>query len=394
MLRLGMAKEVDSRVGAAGERILVKDGFRSYRRTYRVREVYWGLSTGVVLLGVVGWVAWKGEHPDPSLFDMSAALGGEAPAPGAEAPTRGARGPLPGELAQGSFSEGKIGEYSSDDLYVKINGRAGFFQSFGVKTLHTVTLEAASEGSPRSVDIEVYDLAESQNAIGAYNGERPPGVDSVSNEGSTFHYDRNAGFLARGRYYVRFIGSDESELVVAEVRRLLELFRRELAAEELPWAYGLFVGQLKLDPSRVTYVKNNAFSFGFASDVFTASLSAADSTEDMEVFVVASSDAEAAAALAVAYREGFASMGAAAGKTGSGAPLFKDEYLATYSTAQATERWVVGVRGAPEARSAEEMLGRLISGMGALPPELKARALPSADAPGSAGDAEEGISEH
>lgn len=385
MLRLGMAKEVDSRVGPAAERVFVKDGFRSYRRTYRVREVYWGLGSGVVLLGIVGWVAWKGEHPDPSLFDMSAALGGEAPPPGAEAPSSGARGPLPSGLARGSFSEGKIGEYSSDNLYVKINGRAGFFQSFGVKTLHTVTLEAASEGSPRSVDIEVYDLAESRNAIGAYNGERPPGVESVSSQGSSFHFDRNAGFLARGRYYVRFIGSDESELVVSEVRRLLELFRSELPAEELPWAFSLFVDQLKLDPSRVTYVKNNAFSFGFAKDVFTASLSPTDSTEDMEVFVVASGDAEAAAALAAAYLEGFASMGAAAGKTSSGAPLFKDEYLATYSTARATERWVVGVRGAPGAESAGETLERLVTGMAALPPEVKARAVPSLDEAAASG---------
>jgi hypothetical protein len=394
MLRLGMAKEVDSKVGPAGERVFIKDGFRSYRRTYRVHEVYWGLSSGVVLLGIVGWVAWKGEHPDPSLFDMSAALGGEAPPTGAEAPGSDARGPLPSGLARGGFSEGKIGEYSSDNLYVKINGRAGFFQSFGVKTLHTVTLEAAPEGNPKSVDIEVYDLAESRNAIGAYNGERPPGVDSVASPGSTHHFDRNAGFLARGRYYIRFIGSDESELVVAEVRRLLELFRSELPGEELPWAFSLFVDQLKLDPARVTYVKNNAFSFGFAKDVFTASLSPADSTEDMEVFVVASKDDAAASTLAAAYLDGFASLGAAAGKTSSGAPLFKDEFLATYSTARATERWVVGVRGAPGAESAGEMLERLVIGVAALPADVKARALPSVDDAASSSGAEEGTREY
>src|SRR5688500_9572364 len=74
-----MAKQGEGKKGDE-ERIFVKDGFRSFRRTYKVSEVYWGAGTGAVLLGLVGWVTWKGAHPDPSLFDMSAALEGN-PAP-------------------------------------------------------------------------------------------------------------------------------------------------------------------------------------------------------------------------------------------------------------------------------------------------------------------------
>jgi hypothetical protein len=380
MLRPGtVTKRVENRLGAGEGRVFIKDGFRSYRRTYRMGEVYWGVGTGVALLGIVGWVTWKGAHPDPSLFDMSAALQAD---PGSSSAAASARGPLPAGLAAGGFREGKVGEYSSDDLYVKINGRAGFFQSFGVKSLHAVTLEAgpASEGNASSIDIEVYDLGESRNAIGAYNGERPPGIESRVSDGSTFHFDRNAAFLARGAYYIRFIGSDESEAVVAEVQRLLELFRREIAGAALPWAFSLFVDQLKLSPSQVTYVKNNAFSFGFARDVYKASLSTADSAEDMEAFVVARADAESAGALARQYQEGFASVGVPGGKTLSGVPLSKDEYLGTFSAALATERWVVGVRGAPNVARAQEILESLSTGIGALPPEVRARALPSADA--------------
>ncbi len=401
-----MTKRSENKPGGVDERIFVKDGFRSFRRTYRIEEVYWGAGTGALLLGIVGWVTWKGAHPDPRLFDMSAALEGGVSPPGVATPVldmpseprstrdgrRGpaqngaasgaaeGRGPLPAALAGEGFHEGKIGAYDSENLYVKINGRAGFFQSFGVKSLHTVSLEGEASGeAPFSVDIEVYDLAEARNAIGAYNGERPPGIESVASEGSTYHFDRNAGFLARGPYYVRFIGSDESAKVVGEVRRLLDSFRVQLAGEAAPWGFSLLVDQLQLSPSAVTYVKNNAFSFGFARDVYKASLSPASSKEDLEAFVVAALDTEAARAMAKQYQEGFASLGAPAGPTRSDVSLFKDEFLGTLSGALASERWVVGVRGAPSADVAAEWLERLVAGLAALPADVRARAVPSVD---------------
>jgi hypothetical protein len=415
MLRVeAVAKQGEGKKGEE-ERIFVKDGLRSFRKTFRVVEVYWGAGTGVVLLGIVGWVTWKGAHPDPSLFDMTAALeGGDvspksspegadpneagtrraaprlgapraepgaAAAPGGAAPGAAVRGPLPASLAEGGYREGKVGAFSSDDMYVKINGRAGYFQAFGARSLHTVTLEGPSEAAPTSVDIEVYDLGESRNAIGAYNGERPPEIESTQADGSTFHFDRNAAFLARGPYYVRFIGSDESAPVVAEVRRLLEVFRREIAGEALPWGFALFVDQLKLSSSAVTYVKSNAFSFGFARDVFKVSLSAADSKDDMEAFVVALADPAAAKAMAAQYTEGFASLGKPLPSSGGakGVRWIEDEFLATFSGATAVERWVIGIRGAPSAARAGEELERLRQGLAALPEEVRARAVPSPD---------------
>jgi hypothetical protein len=227
------------------------------------------------------------------------------------------------------------------------------------------------------VDIEAYDLGESRNAIGAYNGERPPGVESTVEQGSTFHVDRNAAFLARGRYYIRFIGSDESEPVVAELRRLLDVFRSAIPGEEQPWGFAFFVDQLKLPASAVTYVKNNAFSFGFARDVYKASLSPASSQEDMEAFVVALADAKAAQAMLAEYSAGFASMGKAAGQGPGGARWVEDEFLATFSGASAIERWVVGVRGAPSLERAKVELERLRQGVAALPEAVRARAVPS-----------------
>src|SRR6185503_2303511 len=271
------------------------------RRSYRRSEVYWGAGIAACLVGVLLWVRYKGAHPDPSLSDMSAALvpsatpalgasvaertpiadrgPGSAPSssvegkPAASEPSSD-RGPLPPGLAAGAFRESKVGAYTPENLYVKIDGRAEFYLSFGVKSMHAVTFVASSGAS---VEIELYDLGAANNALGAYNGERAPGAESTHDSGSTFRIDHNAAFLARGAYYARFVGSDETPEVVSEVKRLLEALSQQLPGEELPWAFSLFVDQLKLSPSQVGYARENAFSFGFARDVYKASLSPADS---------------------------------------------------------------------------------------------------------------------
>jgi hypothetical protein len=395
-----------TKLGASEARVFVRDGLRSYRRTYRRSEVYWGAGIALGLVGVLAWVRFKGAHPDPSLYDMSAALvpsvappvsstaaeraaiadrgPGSVPsaaAASAEGAVSGGvaepgteRGALPPGLSAGAFRESKIGAYTPDNLYVKIDGRAEFYLSFGLKSMHAVTLEASSGAS---VEIELYDLGAANNALGAYNGERAPGAESTHENGSTFRVDHNAAFLARGPYYARFVGSDETPELVSEVKRLLEVLRQQLPAEELPWAFSLFVDQLKLTPSQVGYARENAFSFGFARDVYKAALSPADSQENLEAFVAVKKDAAAAASEAQRYQQGFASLGAASGKTPAGVPLFKDEFLGSFSTATSVERWVIGVSAAPSAARAHEVLQQLARGLQALPEAVLVRAQPS-----------------
>ncbi|MET0410023.1 MAG: DUF6599 family protein [Polyangiaceae bacterium] len=347
-------------------------------------EVWWGLGTLGVLSGLVAWVAWRGAHPDPALFDVSAAL-----KPG-EAPAAVNRGPLPEGLTIAGWREGKIGEFSADNLYVKINGRAGFFQSFGVQTLHALTLEGEGPaGAAPSIDIELYDMAEGKNALGIYSGERVPGVESTVTAGATHHFDRNAAFVARGAYYARLIGSDESEAVKSALQHLVQVLEEKLAAGEQPWAFQLFVDGLGYSAARVAYLKENAFSFGFARDVYTVQLSPADSNDDMQGFVVAEDDEAKAAALAEEYRVGFESMGKSAGRTPAGVALAEDEVLKSYAAVTSSERWVVGVRGAPSKGEAHTVLERLLGGMRELPAEVKARALPASASAAAADSAEQ-----
>jgi hypothetical protein len=167
-------------------------------------------------------------------------------------------------------------------------------------------------------------------------------------------------YLTHDRFYVRAIGSEESEAVVAQLEKLGEVLQQGLPGEgeALPWAHRLF-GQLELSPGRVSYHRENAFSFGFAKEVYSALLD----DDETELFVVAAADADAAAALAARFIEGFESYGEA--QEQDGGAWVKDRYLGSLSTARAAGRLVYGVRGAPEPEVASAELARLAAAIDA-----------------------------
>ncbi len=332
-------------------RLFVRDGFRSFRKTYALSEVGWGVATTGVLLGVVFWVAWRGAHPDPELFDVSAALQTAAATPPAE------RGALPDGLAFSGWQEGKLARFDADNLYEKINGRAGFFKSFGVQQLYSAVVQSQKDPSI-SVDIELYDMAESKNALGAYNGERPAEVASSQAGSAMYHEDRNAAYLAQGRFYARFIGSDESAQVKSQLKHLLSVFQEQLPSDALPWGYALLGTHLGLGKGAIRYERENAFSFGFASNVYTATVSEPDADVDTMLFVAPAADEASAEALADKYVAGFASIGQRKPDS-EGVRWTQNEFLATYAGVMVSSRWVLGIKGAPQMAEGLQWLHKL-----------------------------------
>lgn len=375
------------------DRLFVRDGFRHYRRRYSLAEVRWGLACGAALLGIALWVAWRGRQPDPELFADGSALLQKAPSaklPVAKAPpTAGAaptsaadRGPLPAGLAAAGWREDKTQVFDAENLYVKINGRADYFMAFGFKRLYNLLL-VGDKDPATTIDIEVYDQGSASNALGAYGGERAPTIRPTAGEDGLHHLDRNALYLARGPYYIRVIGSSESP----EMTRALEALAGKLISgvkgEPLPWAYGVFVGQMGLDPGQLSYFAENAFSLGFARDVWTVRPAGKDA--DLEIFVAVQETAPAARAFADKLRKAFLELGSAAGRA-EGVPVVKDQFLGLISGAGAEGRFAYGVRGAADLASAGKELARLRQALADAPAALLARARP---APKSAGESSE-----
>jgi hypothetical protein len=305
------------------DRLFVKDGFRHYRRTYSVTEVRWGLVTGGVLVLIAVYVAWRAAHPlDPNLFsdgatllkaagprgELTVALGSAAPPVAGPAMTKATpaenggaeaaaniqapaapsansdRGPLPKQLAGAGWREDKVSQFDAENLYVKIDGRADYFRTFGFKRLWNVLLVNEKDAAV-TVDVEMYDMGSGPNALGAYGGERAPTVKPTVTESGLHHLDRNALYLARAPFYIRVIGSDETPVITSKLSELADALIAAVKGEPLPWAYGVFIGQMGVDPGKIAYFPDNAFSQAFAHDVWTIRPGAKD--DDLELFLVA-----------------------------------------------------------------------------------------------------------
>jgi hypothetical protein len=346
------------------DRLFVRDGWRHYRRTYSLAEVRWGLAVLGVLVAIAAWVFWKGRHADPALFSDGTALLKSAAPPPAD------RGPLPRGLAAIGWREDRVTQFDPENLYVKIDGRADWFKSFGFRRLYGVLL--INEKDPTTtIDVEMYDLGRAANALGAYGGERAPDIKPQITDTGLFHIARNALYMARGPYYLRVIGSDESPAVTEMLRSLAGVLGNGIRGEPLPWAYGFFVGGLGIDPGKISYFVENAFSFAFARDVWAARPKGKD--DDLELFVVARANAAEAKELAAKLTKGFLGFGTAAGKQ-AGVSVVKDQFLNAFTAVTSHDRWVLGVRGAATKEMLAAELQKLQDALTQAPQALKDRA--------------------
>jgi hypothetical protein len=388
------------------DRLFNPGGRKHFRRTYSRTEVRYGLLVLGALAAIAAWVIWRGAHPDPELLALESnllapgtedaplrarklATGTAATGEAAGAPASPDRGPVPAGLAAPGWRERSVTAFERDNLYEKINGRAGYYESFGVERLHFITLQREDDEAI-TVDVEMYDLGNVANALGAYGGERQPDAAPELADGSLGHTARNALFLVRGRFYVRAIGADESEPVLAQLAHLKRALAAGLASEPLPWAYALFVAA-SADPGKIGFLPENAFSFGFARNVYTATV-----TDDgAELFVVATRDPAAATALARQFAEGFRSYGKDAGRA-DGIQWIEDQYLATVAGATTRGALVVGIRGAPDRAFAAKALAGLAAAAEALPENVRAQAAAEAARPAPAPGAgyDDGAAEH
>jgi len=331
---------------AREDRVFVKDGRRHHRRRYSATEFRIGLAVLALLAIFTAWIAWKGAHPDPELLGSNADLLVES-APAAD------RGILPAGLALPGWREGAVSQFGYDNLYEKIDGREDYYKSFGFERLYYVSLYN-EENPGAAVDIEVYDLGEPPNALGALAGERPEGAVADVGQGGIAYLHRNALLMTRGRYYARVIGSDESAETVLQLRHLKRMFEEGVAGPAIPLEYALFVGGLGVDPGRISFTAENAFSFGFANDVYSALLDDGET----EVFVTAAASEGDAGQLAARFTEGFLGYGSAVEEQDR-VHWVKDRYIGSVSGAVRFESSVIGVRGAPDLAVAKDAFRRL-----------------------------------
>jgi uncharacterized protein DUF6599 len=369
------------------KRVLNPRPFRHYRKTYSLMEVRVGLCVLALLASIAAWISWRGSHPAAWVFGGVTPLDVGTGGTGTAAPSRVdlqakgpggaalARGPMPAHLAPQGWHEGPVARFNADNLYEKIDGRADYFLSRGFRSLACVTLER--EGAGATVDLELYELSSAENALAALAGEKPPEVASSEASGTTWFAARNALCMARGSYYARILGSDESADVLAELAFVRRRLDASLRAGERASAGMLLQQALGVPADKVTYEGENAFSFGFARDVHVAALPDGET----EAFLVQAPDDTSARALAARFVDGFAGYGEKVDRAGT--TWIKDRYLGSFARATSQGRFVVGVRSAPNIEAGEDAIARLTralaSGAPSPPPRSRGASKDSRD---------------
>jgi len=356
----------------------VEPVFNTFRRKplrpfYSLREFQIGLVVVAILAGSVTWVVYRGTQPDPDLFAVDDQLltskGRDIPVykrpvlpwvePGSEAAAATSRriplGPFPeGIISEGWRLERPPEMFDESNLYEKINGREGFYKSYGFQKLHFVSLVSTADAA-LSIDIELFDQGNIANALGAFSAEISNPDTPITAGVAGFSYTtRNSAFVAQGRYYARMLGSDDAEAIRAKAAILRDVFLAALPQETLPWAYEVFGSGLKLSPALVQFQKENAFSFEFADQFYSVTLPGTET----EVFVSRRENDAAALALAGKLAEGFAAFGKKLGAA-AGTVLVHNEYTSAVDGVRTQGRYVVGVRFATSAANATEQMERV-----------------------------------
>ncbi|MBI3985360.1 MAG: hypothetical protein HY343_00425 [Lentisphaerae bacterium] len=370
----GMTDELHARRSAGDEPVFNTFRRQPLRPFYSPVEFQIGVALLALLGGIAGWVAWQGAHPDPELFNgQSRPFEDQGqptpvykrplwiePESATPAATTGNTlpDPFPPSASGGDWlARGMPQMFDESNLYSKIDGRETFYKSYGFKRLHFLTL--VSTGAPQpTIDMEVFELGSVKNALGALVAEmsNPDAVVTIKGQGLRYA-GRNGGFVVKGQHYVRLIGSDDTPAISRKIVSLSDAFLAALPGEPLPWAYEFFVGGLQVSPSRLQYYAENAFSFGFANDVYVVSWPGGDT----EVFLSQRPGADDAQLLAGKFAEGFAATGRRVPEGANGTALFKNEYIDAIDGVRAHGPYVIGVRLAKSADEARRRLDQIAS---------------------------------
>lgn len=247
--------------------------------------------------------------------------------------------------------------FSPDTLYEKINGRADLYLSSGFVSLDTQRFAMAGT-SGIWVELFVYDMATPENAFSVFSMQRRDGAradDAVPHAYRT----ENALFMTHANFYLEMIGTDAS----AGLQQAMGLLARGFAtahggatAAGAPGA-DLFP-QDGFQADSLQLIAANAFGYEQLDQVYTCEYLIDGSR--LTAFVSDRQTAEAASALADAYRQTLLSYGAATLDTplpAHGADLI--QFFDTYEIVFSRGRFLAGIHEADSLPAAGSLAGRL-----------------------------------
>ncbi len=370
----------------------------------------------LVLAAIGGWVHHQGQQADPDLFrlkDASLAEKGTGqtiyvrpPQEFTASPEGGGVTPLltADLMGPGWRREGPVEIFGYDRLYEKINGREGLYKSYGFQKLWAATYAAGLEAGA-VVDLEVFRHATTIDAFGVFSTERrglPEGGGKEANRAKT----PNGLYMVQGTYYVRLIGSEESDAIRSAVERAAAALenieaRAQGSATKTPASPGPKTSNplaspapespgarepesgipesllsapdawtpannpllaLGASPASLRYQAENGLGMAFFERLYTATFSI--DGQEVRAYLVAAESQDEARDLHRRYSAYLLEQGAAADLSGwpdapTGSVAVRDRLLDTWEWVFAVDRFVAGVTETENQEAAARVVIRL-----------------------------------
>jgi len=261
-----------------------------------------------------------------------------------------------GLAPEGWGLSGKVLQFTPENLYEQIDGRAEFFLAYDMVSLTFADFENIAD-TRRSIDLSIYDMKTPMNAFGVYAGERSGGGTPV-NLGRAAYRSGSSVYVWKGQYYLQVIA-----LSAAEDLQQPAMDLAKKATEALPDSgekvWGLTaLPEKDLVPDSVKYFQVDALGLDFMRNTYTAEYRNGDAV--LNVFLSRQDSAESAHTILSRYAEYATKYGKGLDKLSvKGKEYLVCDMGAAFDVVFQKERLLAGVTGAKDRAKAIEAAARL-----------------------------------
>lgn len=159
-----------------------------------------------------------------------------------------------------------IQEYTEDNLYEKINGKAPMYVDAGFVKLTTQVLSVAGNDQ-LTMELYLYDMGTAKNAFSVYSIQKRADSQMVPNY--MFGYKTaNALYFVRNKYYVEMIGFSQSDELLDKMIQLGSVLLKDHPAVTITELN--YFPKENLIPASYKLYLTSAFSCDELKDVFAA----------------------------------------------------------------------------------------------------------------------------
>lgn len=189
----------------------------------------------------------------------------------------------------------EVKQFTPENLYEQINGRASFFLAYDMIRMTYASFTPGDE-TAKFINLSIYDMGTPTDAFGVFSAERSQGEPQLNLGRAGYRSDANF-FIWQGQYYIQIISSeatDEFERIGMGLARKVTDFLLDSGGQ----VWGLAALPLTdRMPQSVQYFKVDAMGLDFMGNTYTAAyrkgntlvtafLSQRDSTESARATVV------------------------------------------------------------------------------------------------------------